>query len=166
MGEPLDLLGEPVGELALLYGTSFGLRTPLAGVIGMLGFALRDRRHAANPSAADYGIDAYDPVYGARPLKRAVQKYLQDPLADAILRGDIPDGTTVRVDEGDGSLVLDAGARVIGVEAWQLPAGSAAGAISYCTENASVVSPNDQPASYAARFAARISRVSCAIWGS
>jgi ATP-dependent Clp protease ATP-binding subunit ClpB len=48
----------------------------------------------------------FDPVYGARPLKRAVQKYLQDPLADKILAGEIPDGSVVRVDEGDGQLVL------------------------------------------------------------
>ncbi len=52
------------------------------------------------------GRVGYDPVYGARPLKRAVQKYLQDPLADAILRGDVPDGSTVRADEGDGALTL------------------------------------------------------------
>ncbi|MFM7028593.1 MAG: ATP-dependent chaperone ClpB [Chakrabartia sp.] len=52
------------------------------------------------------GRVGYDPVYGARPLKRAVQKYLQDPLADKILRGDVPDGSTVHVDEGDGQLVL------------------------------------------------------------
>jgi ATP-dependent Clp protease ATP-binding subunit ClpB len=52
------------------------------------------------------GRVGYDPVYGARPLKRAVQKYLQDPLADKILRGDVPDGSTVHVDEGDGGLVL------------------------------------------------------------
>jgi ATP-dependent Clp protease ATP-binding subunit ClpB len=49
----------------------------------------------------------YDPVYGARPLKRAVQKYLQDPLADLILSGQVPDGSTVRADEGDGRLLLD-----------------------------------------------------------
>ena len=48
----------------------------------------------------------YDPVYGARPLKRAIQRYLQDPLADMLLRGGIPDGATVRVEEGDGGLVL------------------------------------------------------------
>ena len=53
------------------------------------------------------GRVGYDPVYGARPLKRAVQKYLQDPLADAILRGDMPDGSTVKVDEGDGELKID-----------------------------------------------------------
>ena len=52
------------------------------------------------------GRVGYDPVYGARPLKRAVQRYLQDPLADAILRGEVLDGSTVHVDEGDGALVL------------------------------------------------------------
>jgi len=54
------------------------------------------------------GRVGYDPVYGARPLKRAVQKYLQDPMADAILAGKIRDGQTVRVDEGDGGLKLEA----------------------------------------------------------
>jgi len=48
----------------------------------------------------------YDPVYGARPLKRTVQKHLQDPLAELILSGSVPDGSTVKVDEGDGKLVL------------------------------------------------------------
>ncbi|MBW6533077.1 ATP-dependent chaperone ClpB [Sphingomonas sp. RRHST34] len=53
------------------------------------------------------GRVGYDPVYGARPLKRAVQRYLQDPLAEAILRGEVRDGATVRIDEGDGKLVLE-----------------------------------------------------------
>ena len=52
------------------------------------------------------GRVGYDPVYGARPLKRAVQKYLQDPLADMILKGEIHDRSTVKVDEGDGGLKL------------------------------------------------------------
>jgi ATP-dependent Clp protease ATP-binding subunit ClpB len=52
------------------------------------------------------GRVGYDPVYGARPLKRAVQRYLQDPLADMILRGEVKDGATVKIDEGDGKLVL------------------------------------------------------------
>ncbi|MEG3149024.1 ATP-dependent chaperone ClpB [Sphingomonas sp. ZT3P38] len=55
------------------------------------------------------GRVGYDPVYGARPLKRAVQRYLQDPLADLILRGDVKDGATVKVDEGDGKLELAVG---------------------------------------------------------
>jgi ATP-dependent Clp protease ATP-binding subunit ClpB len=50
------------------------------------------------------GRVGYDPVYGARPLKRAVQRYLQDPLAEMLLAGDIPDGSTVNIDEGDGAL--------------------------------------------------------------
>lgn len=53
------------------------------------------------------GRVGYDPVYGARPLKRAVQRYLQDPLADLILRGEVPDGSTVDVEEGDGALALN-----------------------------------------------------------
>ncbi|MBX7496704.1 ATP-dependent chaperone ClpB [Qipengyuania sp. 6B39] len=55
------------------------------------------------------GRVGYDPVYGARPLKRAVQRYLQDPLADKILRGEVPDGATVKIDEGDGALQMDVG---------------------------------------------------------
>src|SRR4051794_36553087 len=71
---------------------------------------LKDRKiHLAltDGARAWLGRVGYDPVYGARPLKRAVQKYLQDPLADAILRGDILDGQTIRVDEGDGALKLE-----------------------------------------------------------
>ena len=49
----------------------------------------------------------YDPVYGARPLKRTVQKHLQDPLADLILKGEVADGSTIHVDEGDGRLLLE-----------------------------------------------------------
>ena len=52
------------------------------------------------------GRVGYDPVYGARPLKRAVQRYLQDPLAEMLLEGKVPDGTTLKVDEGDGELSM------------------------------------------------------------
>ena len=52
------------------------------------------------------GRVGYDPVYGARPLKRAVQRYLQDPLAEMILEGEVPDGTTVKIDEGEGALEM------------------------------------------------------------
>ena len=55
------------------------------------------------------GRVGYDPVYGARPLRRAVQRHLQDPLAELILRGEVKDGSTVHVDEGDGKLVLAVG---------------------------------------------------------
>ena len=55
------------------------------------------------------GRVGYDPVYGARPLKRAVQRYLQDPLAEKLLAGEIPDGSHVKVDEGDGELQIAVG---------------------------------------------------------
>ena len=49
----------------------------------------------------------YDPTYGARPLKRVIQKRLVDPLAMAILEGRFVPGDTVRVDAQDGELVLE-----------------------------------------------------------
>jgi len=49
----------------------------------------------------------YDPVYGARPLKRVMQKSLQDALAERILAGRIADGATVRVEAIDGVLTVD-----------------------------------------------------------
>jgi ATP-dependent Clp protease ATP-binding subunit ClpB len=52
------------------------------------------------------GRVGYDPVYGARPLKRAVQRYLQDPLAEMLLEGKLPDGSTLAIDEGDGALAM------------------------------------------------------------
>src|SRR4051794_9295933 len=48
----------------------------------------------------------YDPAYGARPLKRVIQKNVQDPLAEAILAGEIKDGETVPVRLGPGGLAI------------------------------------------------------------
>jgi ATP-dependent Clp protease ATP-binding subunit ClpB len=50
----------------------------------------------------------WDPAYGARPLKRAIQRRLENPLALRLLDGDIADGDTIRVDAGDdGELVFE-----------------------------------------------------------
>ena len=46
----------------------------------------------------------FDPAYGARPLKRAVQTHLETPLAKALLAGDFQAGDTIQVDAGDGGL--------------------------------------------------------------
>ena len=48
--------------------------------------------------------EGYDPVYGARPLKRAIQKEILDPLSLKILEGKFHEGQTVRVDAKDGAL--------------------------------------------------------------
>jgi ATP-dependent Clp protease ATP-binding subunit ClpB len=52
---------------------------------------------------ADQG---YDPVYGARPLKRVIQRELQNPLAGLILEGRIVDGETVKVAAGERGLTI------------------------------------------------------------
>jgi ATP-dependent Clp protease ATP-binding subunit ClpB len=50
--------------------------------------------------------EGYDPVFGARPLKRAIQRALQDPLAEMILSGDVIDGDTVTLSVGPDGLVI------------------------------------------------------------
>jgi ATP-dependent Clp protease ATP-binding subunit ClpB len=55
------------------------------------------------------GRMGYDPVYGARPLKRIIQRHLVDPLARGLLQGDFESGDTVRVDAQDGSLIFTVG---------------------------------------------------------
>jgi len=65
-----------------------------------LGLALTP---AAREALADWG---YDPVYGARPLKRVIQKRLVDRLALSVLQGEFSTGDTVAVDAADGELVF------------------------------------------------------------
>jgi ATP-dependent Clp protease ATP-binding subunit ClpB len=48
----------------------------------------------------------YDPAYGARPLKRVIQKQLQDPLAEKILAGEVHDGDAVRITAGSDRLLF------------------------------------------------------------
>ncbi|NQU58800.1 MAG: AAA family ATPase, partial [Rhodospirillales bacterium] len=59
---------------------------------------------AARAWLADAG---YDPVYGARPLKRVIQRSLQNALAGRILEGDIKDGDTVAVSAGEKTLTIN-----------------------------------------------------------
>ena len=56
---------------------------------------------ALEPTARDWLAEkGYDPAYGARPLKRVIQKTVQDPLAELILAGEVKDGETVNVSAG------------------------------------------------------------------
>jgi ATP-dependent Clp protease ATP-binding subunit ClpB len=97
-------------EIILFHRLAAEHMGPIVDIqIARLDKLLADRKirlDLTDAARAWLGRVGYDPVYGARPLKRAVQKYLQDPLADAILRGEISDGQIVRVDEGEGALVL------------------------------------------------------------
>ncbi len=100
-------------EIILFHRLAADHMAPIVDIqVGRVGRLLADRKvkvEMTDAARAWLGRVGYDPVYGARPLKRAVQRYLQDPLADLILRGEVRDGATVRVDEGDGRLELRVG---------------------------------------------------------
>ena len=49
----------------------------------------------------------YDPTYGARPLKRVIQKWVQDPLAQMLLAGELSDGSTVKLSVSQGHLTIN-----------------------------------------------------------
>jgi ATP-dependent Clp protease ATP-binding subunit ClpB len=60
-----------------------------------------------DPQAKQWLADeGYDPVFGARPLKRVMQRHLQDPLAEMILSGDLLDGSTVTISAGADGLII------------------------------------------------------------
>ncbi|MGN3975073.1 ATP-dependent chaperone ClpB [Tsuneonella sp. SYSU-LHT278] len=97
-------------EIILFHRLAQEHMAPIVDIqVGRVQKLLRDRKiELALTDAARrwLGRVGYDPVYGARPLKRAVQRYVQDPLAEKILGGEIGDGTTVTIDEGDGELAF------------------------------------------------------------
>jgi ATP-dependent Clp protease ATP-binding subunit ClpB len=75
---------------------------------------LADRKIAIDADSAAMAWLAnagYDPIYGARPLKRVIQRELQNPLAEQILDGRILDGSTVHVSATDKGLVIEETAR-------------------------------------------------------
>ena len=76
-----------------------------------LGERLRERHitlELADDAVVQIASAGFDPVYGARPLKRAIQAQIMNPLAQAILRGDIREGQTVLVDYANGEYRFDA----------------------------------------------------------
>jgi ATP-dependent Clp protease ATP-binding subunit ClpB len=89
-------------------------REQLSGIVELQLRRLRDRltergltlelTDAAKETIADAG---WDPTYGARPLKRAIQRLVENPLALRLLEGDFQPGDTVRVDAQNGELVFE-----------------------------------------------------------
>ncbi len=70
--------------------------------------AERDMTLELSTAALDrLGEAGFDPVYGARPLKRAIQHQLENPLAQHILAGEFGPGDTIRVDAGEDGLVFE-----------------------------------------------------------
>ena len=88
-------------------------REHMAGIVDIqvarLGKLLVDRKITLDLEATArrwLSEAGYDPVYGARPLKRTIQRHLQDPLAEMVLKGDVRDGDTVAVTAGEGGVAL------------------------------------------------------------
>ena len=100
-------------EVILFHRLAQEHMAPIVDIqVGRVQKLLKDRKIVLDLTDAArrwLGRVGYDPVYGARPLKRAVQRYLQDPLAEKLLAGEVPDGSTVKVDEGDGELRIEVG---------------------------------------------------------
>ena len=60
-----------------------------------------------SPQAQEFFIDkGYDPSFGARPLRRAIQRYLENPLAEEILKGNLKEGSTIKVGMKNGKLTF------------------------------------------------------------
>jgi ATP-dependent Clp protease ATP-binding subunit ClpB len=74
----------------------------LRGRLAERGLALE----LTDPAKEHVAEAGWDPTYGARPLKRALQRLVENPLALRLLEGDFVEGDTVRVDERDGELVF------------------------------------------------------------
>lgn len=90
-------------------------RTDMAAIVdiqlGRLDALLEDRNitlHLDDAARDWLAAKGYDPVYGARPLKRVIQRELQNALATKILAGEILDGQTIRVTAGEGGLAFGA----------------------------------------------------------
>ncbi len=67
--------------------------------------AERDMKiHLTDAARTRLGEAGFDPVYGARPLKRAIQQQVENPLAESILRGEFAPGATIQVDAGEHGL--------------------------------------------------------------
>ncbi|HEX6128956.1 MAG TPA: AAA family ATPase, partial [Candidatus Limnocylindria bacterium] len=81
----------------------------LAGVERRLAEA-RISLEVTDAARAFVAREGYDPTYGARPLRRAIQRLVENPLAKRILGGDFTAGDTVRIDLSGGELTFEGGA--------------------------------------------------------
>ena len=67
----------------------------------------RDLRFELTPEALEKLVaEGYDPIYGARPLKRAIQRWIENPLAQQILSGEFAPGTTIQATLDEGEIVF------------------------------------------------------------
>ncbi len=100
-----------IDEIILFHRLQKSEMTAIVDIqMGRLRKLLEDRKIVINldASAREWLADkGWDPAYGARPLKRVIQKSIQDPLAELILSGAIKDGETVDVSVGKNGLTFN-----------------------------------------------------------
>jgi ATP-dependent Clp protease ATP-binding subunit ClpC len=121
--ELMDLLGRHfrpqflnrIDEVILFHGLD---RTQLRQIVELMVEQSRRRLHAQDVDLqiSDAAIDwlagrGYQPQFGARPLRRTIERELDDEFAEKLLRGDLPHGSTARVDVVDGRLDITADPR-------------------------------------------------------
>ncbi|MBU6233167.1 MAG: AAA family ATPase [Acidobacteria bacterium] len=113
-GDPLDFFRpEFVNRIdEIVRFRSLG-ESDLAVIVGIqlqrLRARLAERRltlHVTDAAAAFLAHEGFDPAFGARPLKRVLQRKVEDPLALAVLQGVYRDGDTITIDEVDGVLTF------------------------------------------------------------
>jgi ATP-dependent Clp protease ATP-binding subunit ClpB len=92
-----NLTSEQIGDIVEIQMTR--LRKRLADM--HIEIALSD------PAKAFLAEKGYDQIYGARPLKRAIQKYIENPLSMEILKGNISEGASIRADVGGEEIVFN-----------------------------------------------------------
>ena len=113
-GEPIDFFKPEfvnrIDEIVRFHPLSEADLARIVSIrLGGLRGRLAERRLSLSvtPSAEAWLARAgFDPDFGARPLRRVIQREVEDPLALALLEGRYPDGSTVTVDEKDGAIVL------------------------------------------------------------
>jgi ATP-dependent Clp protease ATP-binding subunit ClpC len=97
-----SLTKEDLTKIVNLEVTKVGARLVKRGIILRL-----------NQEATDFLIEkGYDPAYGARPLRRAVEKFLEDPIAEELLRGNIKEQQLVVIGVKDGALSFESSSSV------------------------------------------------------
>ncbi len=100
-----------IDEIVLFHGLTLDHLKQIVDIqTSHLQALLADRRVQIELTEAARDLlarEGYDPAYGARPLKRVIQRLVQDPLALKLLKGEFQEGDRIRVDAGAGSLTFE-----------------------------------------------------------
>src|SRR5690606_31344957 len=88
--------------------------THITSIVDLTSEELRNRLQVQNvdfeltaSAKAFLAKEGYDPTYGARPLRRAIQKHIEDRLSEELLKGNIKMGDSLTIDEKDGALTVE-----------------------------------------------------------